>query len=55
MLACLAWGGWQRADGVLVSLALAAAFPAAAGVVWGRWIAPRARHRWSDPRRLPSR
>ncbi len=52
MLACLAWGGWQRADGVLVSLALAAAFPAAAGVVWGRWIAPRAPHRLSDPRRL---
>ncbi len=52
MLACLAWGGWQRADGALLSLALAVALPAAAGVVWGRWISPRASHRLEDPLRL---
>jgi len=52
MLACLAWGGWQRGDGLAPSLALAVGLPVSAALIWGRWVAPRAPRRLDDPLRL---
>ncbi len=52
LLACLAWGGWQRGDSPIVSAFLGVGMPLAAALAWGRWVAPRARHRLSDPARL---
>jgi hypothetical protein len=47
MLAALAlWGA--QAGGVPVAIAA----PLIAGIVWGVWIAPRARHRLRDPARF---
>jgi hypothetical protein len=56
MLAGLALGGWglagsaTAATGIRVVAAVAA--PAAGAVVWGAWIAPKARRRLDDPARL---
>jgi hypothetical protein len=49
MLAALAWAGWHLLDSVLGSLLLAVLLPAAAAVVWGLWVAPRAHRRLADP------
>ena len=51
MLAALAWAGWHLVDSTFGSLVLAVVMPATAAVVWGLWIAPRARHRLVDPAR----
>jgi hypothetical protein len=52
MLLCLGVGGWQRGDGVPVSVLLGIGLPVVAAAVWGRWVAPRAVRRLSDPARL---
>ncbi len=52
MLACLAIGGWQLGDSLLVSVLLGILLPAVAATVWGFWVAPRAAHRLEDPARL---
>ena len=52
MLAALAWGGWHLADSTPLSALLAVALPLAAAAIWGRWVAPKARHRLRDPARL---
>ena len=49
LLVALAWAGWHVWDSVLASLLLVVLLPAAAAVVWGLWIAPRARNRLADP------
>ena len=46
-LAALAWWGHDEAG-----LALAIGLPVAAAVLWGAWVAPRARHRLTDPLRF---
>jgi len=51
LLAALAWAGWHLVDSEFGSLVLAVLLPAAAAVVWGLWIAPRARRRLADPAR----
>ena len=51
MLAALAWGGWHLTDSTPLSLVAAVLLPVAAAAVWGRWVAPRARHRLGDPAR----
>jgi hypothetical protein len=51
MLGALAWGGWHLVDSTPLSLTTAVLLPAAAAVVWGRWVAPRAGHRLPDPAR----
>ena len=52
MLAALAYVGWRSADGGLPGIVLAVALPMLAGSVWGRWVAPRASKRLTDPVRL---
>lgn len=52
MLAALAYVGWRSADGGLPGVVLAVALPVLAGSVWGRWVAPRASKRLTDPARL---
>jgi hypothetical protein len=49
MLAALAVAGWLLAPSVPVALALAFTLPALTGLVWGMWLAPRARHRLREP------
>ena len=51
MLAALAWGGWNLSDSAPLSLVAAVVLPVAGGLVWGRWVAPRAAHRLADPAR----
>ena len=51
MLAALAWGGWHLAHGTAASIVLAVVLPLLAAAIWGRWIAPRSRHRLPDPGR----
>jgi hypothetical protein len=52
MLTALGYGGWHLVDQTALSVVLAVALPLAAAVVWGRWIAPRAAPRLSDPAKL---
>jgi hypothetical protein len=52
MLAALAWGGWFLGGDIALSLVLALLLPVVAATVWSRWVAPRARHRLTDPARL---
>nr|WP_277818528.1 YrdB family protein [Cellulosimicrobium arenosum] len=56
LVVLLGVAGWRlgTATGLAVPLgvALALALPAATIVVWGRWLAPRAAHRLSQPWRL---
>jgi hypothetical protein len=54
MLTALAWAGAEVGSHVswLVSVALAIAFVLPAAVVWGVWIAPKAKWRLADPARL---
>ena len=49
-LAALGALGWYGAR--LAGVPAAIALPAAAGVLWGMWIAPRARRRLRDPLRF---
>lgn len=52
MLTCLAVGGWQLGDSLLVSIVLGLGLPLVAAAIWGRWVAPRASRRLRDPGRL---
>lgn len=53
-LAALGYAAWTLAAGTSVGLAVVAvaAAPLLAALAWGRWVAPRARHRLADPARL---
>ena len=50
-LAAVAYWGWSEHDGVLRWVLVVAA-PLAIALVWGRWVAPKARHPAADPARL---
>jgi Protein of unknown function (DUF2568) len=52
LLVVLAISGASIDAPVPVRVALAVVFVAAAGLVWGRWLAPRAAHPLSYPRNL---
>jgi hypothetical protein len=52
MLLGLAFGGAWIGNSPVVSAVLAVTLPAVAGVVWGLFVAPRARRRLEDPARL---
>ncbi|MPV51233.1 DUF2568 domain-containing protein [Pseudactinotalea sp. HY160] len=45
LLAAYAVGGARSVDGPVAGVLLAFALPIGAGLVWGRWLPPRARHR----------
>jgi hypothetical protein len=49
MLAALSVVGWQLGPSVPVGLTLAFALPGTTGLVWGMWLAPRARRRLAEP------
>ncbi|MGX6602558.1 YrdB family protein [Micromonosporaceae bacterium Da 78-11] len=51
-LAALAYGGWHTPGPTWSRIALAVALPLLAAVVWGQWVAPKARHPMPDPQRL---
>jgi hypothetical protein len=51
-LAALAYAGWQAPGPFWVRLLLAIALPLAAAVIWGQWVAPKARKPIPDPLRL---
>ncbi|GGL63006.1 YrdB family protein [Halocalculus aciditolerans] len=51
-LAALGYWGWVAGDTVASRAVLAAGAPLAAAVVWGAFVAPRARYRLADPARL---
>jgi len=51
-LAALAYAGWQTPGSFWVRLLVAIALPLAAAVVWGQWVAPKARRPLPDPLRL---
>ena len=52
LLAALAWWGFTLDAPILVRILVGLAAPAGAAVLWGRWIAPRARGRLRDPLRF---
>jgi hypothetical protein len=49
MLAALAVAGWSLAPTPATAVASAFALPALTGLVWGLWLAPRARRRLHGP------
>ncbi|MEV4637110.1 YrdB family protein [Actinoplanes sp. NPDC049548] len=51
-LVALGYGGWHLPGPLWVRLAAAVLLPAAGVVVWGQWVAPRARRPLTDPLRL---
>jgi hypothetical protein len=51
-LGALAYGGWQVGGPFWLRLTLAVLAPAAGAVVWGAFVAPRARYPIEDPLRL---
>ncbi|WP_199523787.1 YrdB family protein [Micromonospora craterilacus] len=51
-LAALAYGGWQAGGAWWSRLLLAVLAPTLAAVIWGRWVAPKAKHLLTDPARL---
>lgn len=51
-LAAIGYGGWSVPGPTWVRAVLAVAFVAVAIAVWGRWVAPRAKHKLPDPQRL---
>ncbi|MFI7600599.1 YrdB family protein [Actinoplanes sp. NPDC049681] len=51
-LAALAYGGWHVPGPVWLRILAAVALPLAAAVVWGQWVAPKARRPLADPLRL---
>jgi hypothetical protein len=44
MLGALAWWGFETGDGAATQVLLGVGVPVAAAVVWGMFIAPKARH-----------
>ena len=52
LLGAFAVAGARLVDGTIASIALAAALPLAAAVVWGLLLAPRAQRRLGHPARL---
>ena len=52
LLGSLAWWGFTLDAPLAVRILAGLAAPALAGVVWGRWIAPRATGRAQDPLRF---
>ena len=52
LLAALAVAGARIGGGTFPSIARAVAFPLVAAVVWGRWLAPRAKSSLPHPARL---
>ena len=50
-LAAVAYWGWSEHDGALRWVLVVAA-PLAIALVWGRWIAPKAKHPAVDPARI---
>ena len=52
LLGALAWWGFSLDAPLLVRILVGLGAPALAAVVWGRWIAPRARGRLQDPLRF---
>jgi Protein of unknown function (DUF2568) len=52
LLGTLGVVGWRIGTGGLISIALAALFPALGALIWALWVAPRAAHRLTDPWRL---
>ena len=51
-LAALAYAGWQTSANLWTRLLVAIALPLVAAVVWGQWVAPKARRPLPDPLRL---
>ena len=51
-LGALAYAGWQVPGPVWLRLLVAVALPRLAAVVWGQWVAPKARRPVPDPLRL---
>jgi Protein of unknown function (DUF2568) len=52
LLVALAWWGFTADAPTALRVAFGLAAPAAALLVWGRWIAPRAERRLDDPPRF---
>ena len=52
LIAVLVWAGVGASLPLPARIVLAVAAPVLAMVIWGRWLAPRARHRLTDPLRL---
>jgi hypothetical protein len=52
LLGALGVVGWRLGTGALISIALAALYPALAALIWALWVAPRAARRLADPWRL---
>jgi hypothetical protein len=50
-LAAVAYWGWSEHGGVLRWVLVVAA-PLAIALVWGRWVAPKAKHPVDDPARV---
>jgi hypothetical protein len=50
-LAAVAYWGWSEHGGIL-RWALVVAAPLAIALIWGRWVAPKAKHPAVDPARL---
>jgi hypothetical protein len=50
-LAAVAYWGWSEHGGILRWVLVVAA-PLAIALVWGRWVAPKAKHPTVDPARL---
>jgi hypothetical protein len=50
-LAAVAYWGWSEHSGILRWVLVVAA-PLAIALVWGQWVAPKARHPAVDPARL---
>jgi hypothetical protein len=48
-LAAVAWWGWEAGSSTATSLALAIALPTVVAIVWGAFIAPKARFDVSRP------
>ncbi len=51
-LAALGYWGFNTSDNIAVGFALGLGAPLVAGVVWGLYVAPKARNRLPDPFRL---
>ena len=51
-LAALAYGGWHVPGPLWLRIILLLALPLLAAAIWGRWVAPRAKHLLPDPQRL---
>ena len=51
-LVALAYGGWHAPGPVWLRVLLAVVLPLLAAVVWGQWVAPKARRPIPDPQRL---